>query len=102
MSEAARILEQSGEAADAQFSSQPADRTLHPCTERELTWVDFELIDNDGQPLPNRKVRLTLPDGRVLEGVTDANGLFGADAIDPGQCKFEALDMPEDQCEMVG
>jgi hypothetical protein len=96
------VLEQSGRAADETFSSQPAAADVAPCTRRDSTWIDIELLDPDGKPVPNRKVRLTFSDGRVVEGTTDAEGLFGLDGIDPGDCELAALDLAADHCEMLG
>jgi len=97
----AETLERSGQAGDETFSSDPAGEPTEPCTRKEKTWIDFELLDAEDKPVANRRVRLTLPDGRVLEGTTDAEGLFGVDGIDPGECQLATLDLAEDQCEML-
>lgn len=101
MNDDATALEASSEAADQTFSSDEAGSTTEPCERQEKTWIDLELLDPDGQPVANRKLRITLSDGRVIEGSTDASGLFGVDGIDPGECRIDALDLAEDQCTLV-
>jgi len=57
------------------------------------TWIQIELVDQDGKPVPNEKYRLVLPDGTVQEGKLDENGQAGADGIDPGTCKVSFPDI---------
>lgn len=101
MSDAER-LRRSGEAADAEFASTPASAPVLPCGLALKTWVDFKLIDDEGNPVPDRKIQVTLPGGRVIEGVTNADGCFGFDQLDPGECEVTLLDLPEHSCELVG
>lgn len=60
----------------------------------QKTWVEIQLVDADGKPVPNEPYRITAPDGTVSEGSTDGNGVARVDGIDPGNCKitFMALD----------
>jgi hypothetical protein len=50
------------------------------------------LIDRLCRPVAGEPYRITLPDGRVLKGQTDANGTAGASDFDPGTC---AIVFPE-------
>ena len=53
--------------------------------EEEKTWIEIELIDEvTGEPIPNERYRLRLPDGTIKEGRLDANGRAREDGIDPG------------------
>ncbi len=58
------------------------------------TWVEIELLDKQGQPVPNEPYRIELPDGTASEGSTDDRGRARVDGIDPGNCKisFPSLD----------
>lgn len=48
-------------------------------------WVEVELVDEAGQPVPGEAVRVTLPDGEtVAEGCTNEKGVFRIANIDPG------------------
>jgi hypothetical protein len=52
------------------------------------TWIAFQLIDEDGDPVPNVAYSATLPDGSVMTGSLDDQGAVRFDDIDPGECKF--------------
>lgn len=69
----------------AQDSSSPSDRKV---------WVEIELLDEHGKPVPSEPYRIELPDGSVTEGSTDDRGRARVDGIDPGNCKisFPLLD----------
>ena len=63
--------------------------------ETEKSWIEIELVDEDGRPVAGAEYRLTLPDGEtVAEGSLDDKGLVRLDGIDPGTCRlaFPGLD----------
>ncbi|WP_269451973.1 PAAR domain-containing protein [Pseudomonas sp. Os17] len=37
--------------------------------------AQFELLDTDGEPVPDFKYKVVTPDGKVYRGITDQNGL---------------------------
>jgi uncharacterized Zn-binding protein involved in type VI secretion len=65
-----------------------------PTTTDQKVWVEIELLDESGKPVPNEPYRIELPDGSVTEGSTDDRGRARVDGIDPGNCKisFPSLD----------
>jgi len=62
-------------------------------TKQELTWVSFQLVDEDGKPMGGVQYRLTLPDGGVREGKLDSGGFLQVDGITAGQCKLSFPDL---------
>jgi hypothetical protein len=50
------------------------------------TWIAVQLIDDRGDPVPNAAYKVTLPDGSVMNGSLDDQGIVRFDEIDPGEC----------------
>jgi len=69
---------------------------VQPCP-KEKTWIEFRLVDEDGEPAEGVKYRATLPDGSVREGTLDSDGKARFEGIDPGQAEisFPAVDGSE-------
>jgi type VI secretion system secreted protein VgrG len=66
-----------------------------PEAKNKRHWIEIELIDERGKPVPGEHYRITLPDGTTLaEGRLDDKGRARVDGIDPGMCKvtFPELD----------
>lgn len=58
-------------------------------TAKELkTWVEMEVVDEDGRPMAGEPFVCMLPDGRIIEGKLDGRGKVRFDGIDPGNCAF--------------
>ena len=60
---------------------------------RSSTWIEFQLEDTAGRPVPNERYRVTLPDGSVREGLTDARGLICFTGVDPGMAEITFPDV---------
>jgi len=65
--------------------------------EPRKTWIEIELVDDQGRPVPNQRCSVELPDGTTWTGVLDANGLARVDYVDHGTCEvyFPDLDYRE-------
>lgn len=51
-------------------------------------WVEMELVDTTGVPVPGQHYSCMLPDGEIREGTLDSRGRVRFDGIDPGNCVF--------------
>lgn len=51
-------------------------------------WIEIELLDESGAPVPSEPYQIELPDGTMTEGCTDDRGRARVDGIDPGNCKI--------------
>ncbi len=63
--------------------------------ETQKSFIEIELVDDAGNPVPGEPYEITLPDGkRVATGTLDHKGFARVDGIDPGTCKigFPRLD----------
>jgi hypothetical protein len=63
--------------------------------EEELSWVAFELVDEDGTPIGDVRYRVVLPNGEVREGTLDAQGQAIIQDIAEGTCKIFFPDLDD-------
>jgi hypothetical protein len=63
----------------------------------EKTWIEVQLLDEKGKPVPNAKYQLELSDGSTRTGNLDPQGGARIDDIDPGDCQvsFPEIDANE-------
>lgn len=52
------------------------------------TWIEIELLDEEGQPVVNEPYKLILPDGSVKSGKTDSAGMARYTELDDGNCQL--------------
>ncbi len=64
----------------------------------EAEFIDgltLKVVDARGESAPNRKVKITMPDGKTLEAETDANGQVFIEEAAPGQTHVELVPIKE-------
>lgn len=72
-----------------------AQTTPHEPDEENESWIEIELIDEEDNPVPGERYRITMPDGEtVASGTLDEKGFARVEGIESGTCKvtFPALD----------
>ncbi len=74
------------QAAQAEKEEEPAAEEEH--------WLEIELVDDEGNPVPGELYVVELPDGSTVSGRLDGNGFARLEGIDPGTAKvsFPELD----------
>ena len=55
-----------------------------PCPCGELHWLEVQLLDQDGHPVPNEEFLVVLPDGQEVRGYLDEKGWARLAPIDSG------------------
>jgi type VI secretion system secreted protein VgrG len=67
-----------------------------PCPDA-ATWIEVQLLDDDGNPVAGAKYCVELPDYSIRKGALDAQGKVRFDQIVPGEAKiqFPELDARE-------
>jgi hypothetical protein len=65
--------------------------------EPEKTWIEIQLVDEEGNPVAGERYILKITDGSIREGTLDASGKVSVRGIDPGTCtvRFPDLDARE-------
>ncbi len=64
---------------------------------QKKSWIEIELVNDDGKPVPGEKYRVTLPDGTTIdEGTLDEKGRARVEGIDPGTCKVTFPNLDKD------
>jgi type VI secretion system secreted protein VgrG len=61
---------------------------------QETSWIEIELIDEAGRPVPGEAFEVLLPDGKKIGGTLDGRGQAHVAVPDPGLCQvtFPKLD----------
>ena len=61
----------------------------------QATWIEIELVDEDGNPVPGEAYEVKLPSGQVARGNLGSDGKKRINYIPPGNCEvaFPELDL---------
>ncbi len=59
-------------------------------------WIEIELKDPAGHPVPNAEYKITLPDGEEKNGTLDENGFAIERQIPPGRVRIEFANITPD------
>jgi hypothetical protein len=69
----------------------PEEPALGPppenATPDDLVWIGITLVNQDGEPVPNRPYRVITPDGQTYSGQLDSHGAAFVRGIPSGNCK---------------
>lgn len=66
-----------------------------------LHWIEIELIGEDGEPIPNEKYKIILPDGSEKNGILDQNGWARVECPDKGDCEVSFPDLDKKAWEFI-
>lgn len=64
-------------------------QALVPEQDRDTSWIEIELVDKLGKPVPGEKYQVTLPDGMIREGTLDDSGRARLNRIPEGTCQVQ-------------
>jgi len=60
---------------------------------KTLTWIEIELMNDKGEPVPNERYRIERPDGSPEEGCLDGQERARIDGIEAGTCNVTFPDI---------
>jgi hypothetical protein len=67
-----------------------------PAAGPQTSWIKFKVVDDEtGEPIPDVKLEVRLPNGNAREYSTRPDGMIEVDEIDPGTC--DILKMTDEQ-----
>lgn len=66
--------------------ARPNQAVVQPCAD-DPHWIEFELVDAGGNPVPGEPFRIRLPDQSLRTGTTDRDGKVRFDGIIAGEGK---------------
>lgn len=85
------------------YGSTPVKPHKPPATEEEAaekkSWIEIELVDEEDEPVPGEKYKITLPDDSVAEGTLDDKGFARVEGTEPGTCKITFPDLDKEAWE---
>ena len=81
------------------FCEECARAEEEEAEEKKTTWVEIELVGEDGQPIPNEPYKVTLPDGGIEEGTLDEKGVGRVEGFEKGTCKVTFPNLDKDAWE---
>lgn len=68
---------------------------------KKKSWIEIELVGEDGEGISGEKYRITLPDDSVAEGTLDEKGWARVEGFDEGTCKVCFPDLDEEAWEKI-
>lgn len=87
-------IESEGEGAGGEDeASVRAIRGDDAAPEDSTHWIEIELVDEEGNPVPEESFWVECPDGSIAEGKLDSEGRARIDGIDPGTCTVTFPDL---------
>jgi hypothetical protein len=69
--------------------------------EEQLSWIEIELVDEEDEPVPGKKYKITLPDDSVAEGTLDDKGFARVKGFEKGTCKVSFLELDKEAWEKI-
>lgn len=77
-----------GRASEAKGEEEELEPFRPEEASEDGSWIEIELVDEEGDPVPGERYAIVLPDGKtVAEGTLDENGFARVEGIDRGQCR---------------
>ena len=93
--------EEARKAAQKGAETPPPGASMHQCPVPPKTWVEFCLIDMEGNPAAGRRFRAKLTDGSVREGKLGADGCVRFDNIPAGTASISFIDLDREIWERI-
>ena len=91
------------ESKTGKYGSTPAQGFTPPpansAEAQEGHWLEVELKDDDGNPVPGEAFEAKMPDGRLYKGTLDRNGFARVEGVPAGQAEVRFPNMDDEAWE---
>lgn len=90
------MLKVRDEQLDSMGDQAPGTPNIAPC-KTTASWIEFQLLDKKGVPVPGEQFKVKLPDKSTREGLLDKDGKVRFEPIVAGQAtiSFPGFDEKE-------
>ena len=95
----AEIKAEQIEKKEGKYGSTPVKP--HKPDEEKTSWIEIEMVDEEDEPGPGEKYKITLPDDSVAQGTLDDKGFARIEGIDSGTCKITFPELDKDAWEKI-
>jgi len=96
----ARAIAEQIQTQTGKYGETPIEPYRPPASPEEkgtrTSWIEIELVDEAGGPVPGEKYSIKLPDGRTETGTLDGKGFARVAPIDPGTCEVSFPELDKD------
>ena len=75
------------EQSEALGDAAPNTPVVRAC-KTDPHWIEFQLVDGNGEPVPGEPFRVRLPDQSLRKGTTDQNGKVRFEGITAGEASI--------------
>jgi len=69
--------------------------------EQKRSWIEIEMVGEDGEPIPGVRYEIALPDETVVTGTLDEKGGARVEGFEPGACKVCFPELDEEAWEKL-
>jgi type VI secretion system secreted protein VgrG len=96
-SSAAKVLKDADE--DGTPFCEECSRASEEEEEQKTSWIEFQLVGEDGKPIPDEAYSVKMPDGTVEEGNLDDEGKGKVEGFEKGDCKISFPNLDQEAWE---
>lgn len=103
----AEVKAEQVEQKKGKYGSEPAKPHKTPQDEEKAeeegktSWIEIELVDEEDEPIPGERYKITLPDGSIAEGTLDEKGFARVEGFEKGTCKVSFQTLDKDVWELI-
>lgn len=98
--EMAKVKAEQKESQSGKYGA-PEEKPFKKSTDDEdrKSWIEIELVNEEGNPVAGEPFKVTLPDESMFSGTLNEKGFYRIEGIDQGTCKITFPNLDKDAWE---